>query len=92
MSDTPTVLCQKLGRELPALTAPPIPGERGRRIQAHISAEAWQMFERHFIMVCNELRLNLMDDSTDAIFFDEMERFLFQGSAAPPQGYVPPAP
>lgn len=85
-----TVFCQKLGRELPALERPPIPGERGKRVQENISAEAWKMFEEHFKMVANELRLNLMDESTDAIFFDEMERFLFEDTARPPEGYKPP--
>ena len=89
MSEPKMVHCQKLQQELPALERPPIPGERGRRIQEHISAQAWKMFSEHFKMMVNEYRLNLLDPATDALFFEEIERYLFQGSAAPPEGYKP---
>ncbi len=92
MSDQQTtVQCVKLKQELPALERPPIPGEMGKKIHANVSAEAWKMFEEHFIMVTNELRLDLMDESTNKIFFDQIEAFLFQDTAKPPEGYVPPA-
>ena len=86
-----TVHCVKLKEDLPGLTSPPIPGPLGKKIQEQVSAQAWKMFEEHFIMVTNENRLDLMDDSTNQIFFDQIEEFLFQDSAKPPQGYVPPA-
>ena len=84
-----TVHCVKLQRELPALEAPPIPGPLGKKVFEQVSAEAWKLFEEHFIMVTNENRLDLMDDSTNQIFFDQLEQFLFQGTAKPPSGYVP---
>ena len=84
-----TVMCVKLKKELPALDAPPIPGPVGKKVHEQVSAEAWKLFEEHFIMVTNENRLDLMDDSTNQIFFDQIEQFLFQDTAKPPQGYVP---
>jgi len=78
-----------LKQELPGLEAPPIPGPLGKRIHENVSAQAWKMFEEHFIMVTNEYRLDLMDDSTNKIFFDQIEQFLFQDTAKPPEGYVP---
>ena len=84
-----TVMCVKLNKELPALEAPPIPGPIGKKVYEQVSAEAWKLFEEHFIMVTNENRLDLMDDSTNQIFFDQIEQFLFQGTAKPPSGYVP---
>jgi len=84
-----TVMCVKLNKELPALEAPPIPGPVGKKVYEQVSAEAWKLFEEHFIMVTNENRLDLMDDSTNQIFFDQIEQFLFQGTARPPSGYVP---
>ncbi len=89
MSSQNTVMCVKLRKELPALEAPPIPGPLGKRVQQQVSAEAWKLFEEHFIMVTNENRLDLMDDSTNQIFFDQIEKFLFQDNAPPPAGYVP---
>jgi Fe-S cluster biosynthesis and repair protein YggX len=91
MSDQQTTVeCVKLKKELPALEAPPIPGALGKKIQENVSAEAWKMFEEHFIMVTNELRLDLMDESTNQIFFDQIDAFLFQDNAKPPDGFVPP--
>lgn len=84
-----TVHCVKLKKDLPGLEAPPIPGPVGKRVYEQVSAEAWKMFEEHFIMVTNENRLDLMDDSTNQIFFDQIEQFLFQDTAKPPSGFVP---
>ena len=86
-----TVQCVKLKKELPALEEPPIPGDLGKKIHEQVSAEAWRLFEEHFIMVTNELRLDLMDDSTNQIFFDQIDQFLFKDTAKPPEGYVPPS-
>lgn len=84
-----TVHCVKLKKELPALESPPIPGPLGKKVFEQVSAEAWKLFEEHFIMVTNEYRLDLMDESTNRIFFDQIEQFLFEDSAKPPSGYVP---
>lgn len=92
MSEQRMVHCVKLKQDLPALDAPPIPGPLGKKIYEEVSAEAWKQFEAHFIMVTNENRLDLMDDSTNAIFFDQIDAFLFKDSAKPPEGYVPPTP
>lgn len=93
MSDQQTTVhCVKLKEDLPALERPPIPGPLGKKILDEVSAKAWKMFEEHFIMVANENRLDLMDDSTNEIFFEEIDKFLFKDTAAPPPGYVPPAP
>lgn len=86
-----TVQCVKLKKELPALDGPPIPGPVGKKVHEQVSAEAWRLFEEHFIMVTNELRLDLMDDSTNQIFFDQIDQFLFKDTAKPPEGYVPPS-
>ncbi len=83
------VKCKKLGKVLPGLESPPLPGELGQRIYENISAQAWEMFKNHFIMVTNEYRLDLTHSSTDQIFLDEIERFLFQDTAKPPEGYTP---
>ncbi|MFN8613267.1 MAG: oxidative damage protection protein [Vulcanimicrobiota bacterium] len=83
------VHCAKLKKDLPGLAAPPIPGPVGQKVFEQVSAEAWKLFEEHFIMVTNENRLDLMDDSTNQIFFDQIEQFLFQDNAKPPSGYVP---
>lgn len=85
------VQCVKLGKELPGLDRPPIPGELGKRVFNEVSKDAWKMFEDHFKMVMNEYRLNLMDPRTDEIFRQQIVEFLFSGKAArKPEGYVDP--
>jgi Fe-S cluster biosynthesis and repair protein YggX len=91
MSEPRIVHCAKLKEDLPGMDAPPIPGAVGKKVYEQISARAWKSFEEHFIMVTNEYRLDLMDDATNQIFFDQLDQFLFQDNAAPPQGFVPPA-
>ena len=86
------VMCVKLRKELPALENPPIPGPLGKKVYEQVSAEAWKLFEEHFIMVTNENRLDLMDESTNQIFFDQIDQFLFQDKAKPPAGFVPVQP
>ena len=51
---------------------------------------AWKMFEEHFKMVMNEYRLNLMDPRTDEIFTQQVQQFLFSGTASKPEGFVEP--
>lgn len=85
------VQCVKLGKELPGLDRPPIPGELGKRVFNEVSKDAWKMFEDHFKMVMNEYRLNLMDPRTDEIFRQQIVEFLFSGKAVQkPEGYVDP--
>lgn len=83
------VQCVKLKQELPGLDSPPIPGELGQRVYENVSAQAWKQFEDYFLMVINENRLDMMDDATNEIFFNQIEAFLFKDTAKPPEGYVP---
>lgn len=83
------VQCVKLKQELPGLDSPPIPGELGQKVYDNVSAQAWKQFEDYFLMVINENRLDMMDDATNDIFFQQIEAFLFKDTAKPPEGYVP---
>jgi len=84
------VMCKKLRRSLPALSAPPWPGALGQRIQAEISAEAWELWKEHAKMLINEYRLNLGTQEARAIMAEQMEAFLFgEGHIRVAEGYVP---
>ncbi|MCE7869694.1 oxidative damage protection protein [bacterium CPR1] len=85
------VQCVKLKEELPGLPSPPIPGPLGEKVYENVSAQAWKMFEEYFLMVINENRLDMIDENTDDIFFQQVEAFLFTDTARPPEGYVPRA-
>ena len=84
-----TVMCAKLGRELPGLDAPPWPGALGQRIYNEISAEAWEMWEERMKMVLNVYRLLPFQKEAQALVTKQMEEFLFGESTSLPPGYVP---
>jgi Fe-S cluster biosynthesis and repair protein YggX len=86
-----TVHCVKLGRELPGLERPPMPGELGKRIYEQVSAEAWQQWTEQQKMIINEYRLSLVDPQARKFLREQAERFFFGEGAAPPPDYVPPA-
>ena len=48
------ILCKKLNKELPALSAPPMPGPKGLEIMNSISEEAWEMWKSHQTTLINE--------------------------------------
>ena len=83
------VQCEKLGRELPGLEKPPIPGELGQRIYEHISAEAWEMWQEQSRLLINHYGLNLADPDARQILRQQMEEYLFGEDARMPEGWVP---
>ncbi len=85
-----TVNCARLGREAEGLDFPPYPGELGQRIFEQISKEAWQQWLAHQTMLINENRISPMDPKAREFLVGEMEKFLFEGNAEKPAGYVPP--
>ena len=84
-----TVKCVKLGRELPALDAPPWPGELGQRLYENISAQAWKLWEDRQKMILNEYRLMPWQKEAQELIAKQLEEFFFGENAAMPPGYVP---
>ncbi len=88
-----TVLCKKLGKELPGLTFKPWNNELGQRVYDGISLDAWKMWLEHFKMIMNEYRLSPADPRTNQIVFSQAEQFFFGGEsggdAQPPPDYQP---
>lgn len=87
-----TVHCVKLGEELPALPAAPFPGELGRRIQAHVSRQGWQLWLEQSKMLINEHRLSLRTPEARQFLMEQCEAFFFGPGSAPPAEYEPPKP
>lgn len=84
------VNCVVLGREADGLDYAPYPGELGKRIWQSVSKEAWQRWVDHQTMLLNEYRLTPIDPKHRQFLATEMEKFLFSGGTAKPEGYVPP--
>jgi Fe-S cluster biosynthesis and repair protein YggX len=84
------VNCIKLGREMPGLNSPPMPGELGQKIYENVSRQAWNEFVEYFKMIINEYRLDLTNPLADQIFQQKAEEYFFSDTAAMPEGYVPP--
>jgi Fe-S cluster biosynthesis and repair protein YggX len=90
-SDQPTrtVFCVKFQKDLPGLDAPPWPGALGQRIYAHVSQEAWDLWEERMKMILNENRLLPFQKAAQDLIAAQMEEFFFAEGAALPPGYVP---
>jgi len=54
-----------------------------------VSKEGWQRWVEHQTMLINENRLTPIDPKHRKYLEVEMEKFLFGGDAAKPEGYVP---
>jgi Fe-S cluster biosynthesis and repair protein YggX len=87
-----TVLCAKLGRELPGLPYKPFNNELGQRIFDTISQPAWQEWIEHSKKLVNEYRLDLTQKRAHEVLQEQCELFLFGEGAAPPPDYVPEKP
>ena len=85
-----TVHCQLLDEEAEGLTFAPYPGELGQRIYSSISQKGWQKWLAHQTMLINENRLSPINPEHRAFLEKEMVKFLFEGGAEKPAGYVPP--
>ena len=85
------VFCQKQQHDDEGLPFIPWPGPLGKRIYENIGRTAWQQWLAHQTLLINENRLSPLDPAHRARIEAEMEKFLFQGGADAPQGYVPPA-
>ena len=98
-----TVKCVKLGQELPAIDPTTPQGDQAlkmvlviagpemmKRVQENISAQAYDMWKDHALMVMNEFRLDPTSDQSNQVLAQYMEQFFFGEDAAIPN-YVPPA-
>jgi Fe-S cluster biosynthesis and repair protein YggX len=74
------------------LDFPPWPGAIGQRIFDSVGKPAWQRWLAHQTMLINENRLSPLNPEHRAFLEREMVRFLFEGRAETPNGYVPPSP
>ena len=75
--NTKTLLCKKLGEELPALEKAPFPGELGEEILNTISAKAWDMWANDMqVKVLNEYRLNMAEKKDYEVLIQQMKAFL----------------
>ena len=97
-----TVKCAKLGRELPGIDESTPEGDRAlrmaqllggpelrQRVRDGISADAWDLWKGHMLMVVNEYRLDPTSDAANALLKEHLEAFLF-GSGREIPNYVPP--
>lgn len=86
---TRMVNCVKLGRELPGLEKAPFPGELGDRIFNNVSAQAWEMWKEHQVLLINHYGLVLADPNARQFLMQQLEEFFFGEDAAMPEGWTP---
>ena len=69
------ILCKKLGKQLPALQVPPMPGPKGIEIMNTVSEEAWEMWKSHQTTLINERHLDMSDSNSRKWLLEQMEKF-----------------
>ena len=69
------ILCKKLNKELPALSAPPMPGPKGLEIMNSISEEAWEMWKSHQTTLINEKHLDMSIAENRKWLIEQMDKF-----------------
>ncbi|MDO5506035.1 MAG: oxidative damage protection protein [Pseudoxanthomonas suwonensis] len=84
-----SVFCQYEQRDTEGLDFAPWPGEVGKRVFEGIGKRAWQAWLAHQTMLINENRLSPLNPEHRALLEKEMVKFLFEGGAEKPAGYVP---
>ena len=84
------VFCEMDQVEADGLDFAPWPGEAGKRVFAGIGKAAWAAWLAHQTMLINENRLSPRDPKHRAFLEEELVKFLFNGGAEKPAGYVAP--
>ena len=69
------ILCKKLGKQLPALQIPPMPGPKGIEIMNTVSEEAWEMWKSHQTTLINEKHLDMSDPNNRKWLLGQIEKF-----------------
>jgi len=70
-----TVFCQKLQKELPAMTIPPMPGKKGIELMETVSLEAWEAWKSHQTTLINEKHLDLSKDEDRQWLLEQMGKY-----------------
>ena len=86
-----TIHCSKLDIDAEGLDVAPWPVQRGQRIYAEISRQAWQQWRAHQTTLINEYRLNPLDAESRKYLAEQMENFLFGGDVDYAAGFTPPS-
>ncbi|MCE1164071.1 MAG: oxidative damage protection protein [Bacteroidetes bacterium] len=89
MAEPRIVHCIKLGKDLPGLAKPPLPGELGQKIYDNVSKQAFTQFLDYFRMIMNEYHLDLSSPNTDKIFEEQLKEYFFGEGGHLPDEYVP---
>lgn len=84
------VFCRKYQKDLPGLASPPYPGSKGLEIFEHVSAQAWQEWQKQQTMLINEKQLSMMNPDHRHYLQEEMAKFLSNQAHDTATGYVPP--
>ena len=87
-----TVFCRKYQQDLPALTAPPLPGQKGLDLLKSVSKQAWDEWMAHQTRLINEKRLKVFQPEARTYLQDQMEKFFNNEVLDDIEGFVPPKP
>jgi len=87
---TRMVFCKKYQKDLPGLPLPPYPGAKGQEIYQHVSAQAWQDWQKEQIMLINEKHLSMAAADDRKYLQAQMDHYFANEDYDTASGYVPP--
>jgi Fe-S cluster biosynthesis and repair protein YggX len=87
---TRMVFCKKYQKNLPGLPQPPYPGAKGKEIYEHVSAQAWQDWQKEQIMLINEKHLSMAAADDRKYLQAQMDHYFANEDYDTASGYVPP--
>jgi Fe-S cluster biosynthesis and repair protein YggX len=85
-----TVFCKKYHKELPGLAMPPYPGPKGQDLFEHVSAQAWQDWQKQQVMLINEKHLSMASADDRRYLQQQMDHFFANEDFDSASGYVAP--
>ena len=84
------VFCKKYQEELPAMTFPPLPGEKGKALMETVSQKALDAWKSNQTTLINERRMDLYNPEARAFLIEEMYKFFDNKEVAVAEGFVEP--
>ncbi|MDA7851282.1 oxidative damage protection protein [Gammaproteobacteria bacterium] len=81
------IFCKKFKEDLPSLSIPPMPGQKGAELMETISQKAWDQWRSHQTTLINEKHLDMSDSESRKWLSDQMDKFFNNEDYEKPSGF-----
>ena len=81
------IFCKKFKEDLPSLSIPPMPGQKGAELMETISQKAWDQWRSYQTTLINEKHLDMSDSESRKWLSDQMDKFFNNEDYEKPSGF-----